>query len=108
MHQVVIRDMADYKALLCLDPAKPIPTPPCDFSTSMLVGEPWTATCNSAGMSYPTVCYYTDKVVLTLELDNTAVTPGGAPCNSIAMKELYFVMPKSYQPFSVSVVARTL
>jgi hypothetical protein len=108
LKQVVIRNRTDYIRLLCLDTSKPIPDPPCDFSAYMLVGEPLTGGCQMPRMSYPTVCYYPDKVVLMEHLDYPVVTPGGPNCNSIWMNEAYLVVPKSDLPFSVSTVAGTL
>ncbi|HXB96675.1 MAG TPA: hypothetical protein VNZ54_01395 [bacterium] len=91
-----------------MDPANPSPPAPCDFSAYMLVGEPLGGGCAVPSNSYPTVCYYADKVVLTEQVVYPVATPGGPNCNHVIIGEAWMVMPKSYLPFSVSIVARTL
>jgi len=106
--EVIVRSQADYISKLCLDPANPSPPAPCDFSAYMLVGEPLGGGCAVPSNSYPTVCYYADKVVLTEQVVYPVATPGGPNCNHVIIGEAWMVMPKSYLPFSVSIVARTL
>jgi hypothetical protein len=104
--QVVIRSRAEMLSTLCFNPAAGSPPDPCNFSSQMLVGLHVSGGCQQPRTSFPKICYYPDKVVLTCEEDSPA-TPPTVHCWSFFETEVYLVVPKSYLRFSVVTVTGT-
>jgi len=72
------------------------PPPPCDFSTQMIVGEPY-ACCQEVQVKYTKICYYSDHIDLTRESDYPTATIV-AHCNVACSLPLAYAVPLSTLP----------
>ena len=102
-NQVVILNRSELLAQVCTDPSQP---DPCDFSTQMLIGLKVIHGCQQPISSFPTICYYPNKVVLT-EQETWPATPPTFQCYSIIQGEVWLVVPNSSLPLSINAVTIT-